>query len=874
MVNRFKNFFEEVKNNNLLNSLSSKSSQKESDFVIYDTTKTLPVKTNKKHFASLASILSVENGYFGTRSCLEECYEDISSGASYLSGIYTVNKDLTTDKLAVMPDWTKIFIVIEGEPFDLVCQEVLEHKRIFDIKKGLSVREVRVKDSFGRITRIKTEKFASLKTKHLGGQSVTIIPENYGGKISIRIGIDGNVVNVDEAVLAKNSYRDCTNLTVVIPEKKFKNGEINFERTVSMTKKNYIVQEERDHPLENIHPVKYSGYEKNYPFEEFDINAVRGKEIRLNSLVSIFTNLDCENPQEESYEFLKNMEASSFEEARNVHIKIMEKRLKESGAVIGGDETAQKYASYSIARLIMAGEHNSERSSITARTLTGPSYAGHVFWDCELFDLPFFIYTQPELAKTMLMYRYNTLDGARENRRLENEAYNTCYKGARFAWESTYSGLERTPLFVENEHGEKVRIFTGTNEKHITPDVAYAIYKYWLATGDDDFLCKYGAEMIFETARYSGSILEEGEDGKLHTKNVIGPDEYHEELEINPKNGHKEGVHDNAYTNVLIQHNLEVAIKTAQYLEKNYVKDFELLKSKINLNDDEITEWVSYKDRIYINQDEKTGVISQFEGFDQLKNVNLDYFRQKYGEVNAQKFDQVLKHEYCHDDNIDPDRNHYKVLKQPDVVMLMALFPEKYPYAVQKANYDEYEPRTSHGSSLSTGIHSLVAGRLGNMEDAYRYYLDSGGMDIKNTMDNAANGIHAASLGATWQALVMGFGGTQFREDSILFNPTIPDHWNSLEFSVKWRKQDLKVNVQKNKSGIETMIISVSGNKNEKISVALGDNQINELCSGQTYYALKTPAGWSWTTKQEKKSSFPAKITKFLSDKLRTLTTD
>ena len=168
------------------------------DFVVYNTEKFLPTEENKKHFASLASILSVENGYFGTRSCLEECYGDIATGASYIAGIYMVNDDLITDKLAVMPDWTRVCIFIEDEPFDILNQEVLEHTRYFDIKRGVSVRQARVKDCQGRITCLRTKKFASLKNKHLAGQSISIIPENYGAAVSIRTGIDGSMLILNE----------------------------------------------------------------------------------------------------------------------------------------------------------------------------------------------------------------------------------------------------------------------------------------------------------------------------------------------------------------------------------------------------------------------------------------------------------------------------------------------------------------------------------------------------------------------------------------------------------------------------------------------------------------------------------------------------
>jgi len=860
-----KNFLEYFQLDNSLIKRNFCSNLKDNtDFAVYDITNLEAVEENKKHFASLASILSIENGYFGARSCFEECYANISTGATYIAGIYMVNDDLFSDKLAVMPDWSRTCIFIEEESLDLVSQKALEHKKYFDIKQGISVREARFMDSQGRITRLRTEKFASLKDKHLGGQSLSITPENYSGEITVRTGIDGNIVNVGDAIFKKKNHEDCIILTVDLPETKFGSGEINFSRQVSMTKKNFISSE-------SSRPKKFLGQNENYIFEEYDFKVESGKEIKINSLVSIHTSMDSGDSLTDSYEELKK---AHYEKSLQEHTKTMRSKLDEMGVSISGDKIAQKYANYSIARLIMAGENNGERSSIAARTLTGPSYAGHVFWDNEIFDLPFFVFNSPELARKMLIYRYHTLDGARKNRETENKEKNTSYKGARFAWESTYSGIERTPPFATCPNGEKIQIFTGTHEKHITPNVAYATYNYWQVTGDDEFLRKFGAEIIFEAARYSESILVEGEDGKLHTKNLIGPDEYHEEHAINPENGEREGVNDNAYTNVLIRHNLDIAAKTAEYLENRFGQDFNNLKEKINLAEDEIKSWITSKEKIYAQQDEKTGIILQFEGFDKLKDADFDYFRKKYGEVEAQKFDHALKLEKRVNKEIDCDKNNYKILKQPDVLMLMAMFPEKYPLNVQKANYEEYEPKTSHGSSLSTGIHSLVAGRIGHKDDAYRYYLEAGGMDIENVMGNAASGIHAASLGATWQALVKGFGGMQLRENAVFFSPNLPYKWDQFQFSVKIRGQRLKIQVNRKLSGQETLLINVVGDKDTKIPVQIGDDGVKELMPGMTYFAVKTFEGWKWDSKLEIKESLVEKFARNISTLLKTAFSD
>jgi len=809
--------FQGIGQNPVIRDKKTDNVEKNPDIVTTDITEISRDSGNHtKDLKSFASIFSIENGYFGTRG--EE------DSGTYIAGIYRINPDNEVgDQLVKMPDWTKTEILVDGKP--MKDAQIVSNKLYFDTKKGASARELKLKDSEGRLTTIRTEKFAALSNKHLGGKTITVTPENYDGEITVRTGIDSTPVDKGFGTIKHDTSRDFITTRVVTPEEKFKNGEPESAKTVSMAQK---VTAQGQQSIDR-------GQDGNFVYDEIKFNAKQGSENTVNALVNIRTSLDANQDEK------VNLKTTDFKEVEKTHQNQFQQKMDEAGIFIGGDNQAQRYANYSTARLVMAGAKNDENHSITARTLTGPGYAGHIFWDFEIFDLPFFVHTQPEMAKTMLEYRYNTLDGARKNREEENKLNGTDYKGAKFAWESSSNGIDRTPPVVTTKEGETIKILTGTHEKHITPNIAYAAHNYWQVTGDDEFMKEKGAALIFEAARYSRSILEKGEDGKLHTKNLIGPDEYHEGVEVNPRNGELEGVNDNAYTNAMIQHNLNIAREVAQHLKKEGVNH------SLAPDSSELKDWEQAGKQIYIPYDHKNDVIEQFEGFSKLRDIDLS----RYTDEEKRKYDAVRKYK----DNENP--NGDKVIKQPDTLMLMALKPNDYTPDTQRKVYEYYEPKTVHGSSLSVGIHSLMASRLGKKDDAYKYYMAAGGMDVDNQMGNAADGIHAATLGATWQALTKGFGGMHVSnidgENGLMFKPSLPDKWKSLGFKVKWHGQPVKVFATQN-----TAKFTVESQKGDAVPITLDGKSYKKLEPGKEYTAVKRDNEWQW--KEQPAARTPAAV--------------
>jgi trehalose/maltose hydrolase-like predicted phosphorylase len=367
-----------------------------------------------------------------------------------------------------------------------------------------------------------------------------------------------------------------------------------------------------------------------------------------------------------------------------------------------------------------------------------------VFWDTEIFMLPFFLHVDPALARELLLYRHRTLDGARRHAR------ELGCRGACHAWESTDSGDDVTPSSILlKSSGKEIPIFTGSQQIHVCADIAYAVWRYWEVSGDEAFLAGPGADILYETARFWSSRVCRVA-GRYHIRGVVGPDEYHF------------SVNDNAYTNWMARFNLQRAAWLARQSGRN---------------EGEAMEWEGIAESLCIPAPNADGVIEQFEGFFALEDYPLP---------REERFRAPLSRLF------DWERiNGLKIIKQADVLMLPMLFPDAFSEDVIRANYRYYEPLTDHGSSLSPPVHAAIAARLGLREDAQRYWKQSLWLDLSNAMENSMLGLHLATMGASWQALVHGFLGIRCTGDGPRIAPDaaqrLPDGWDSVALKLAYR---------------------------------------------------------------------------------------
>jgi trehalose/maltose hydrolase-like predicted phosphorylase len=386
-----------------------------------------------------------------------------------------------------------------------------------------------------------------------------------------------------------------------------------------------------------------------------------------------------------------------------------------------------------------------------------------VFWDTETYLLPFYIFTWPEAARALLMYRFHTLPGARA------KAAKLGYRGALYAWESTDTGEETTPERVIDPAGRLVTVLCGLEEHHISADIAYAVWQYWQATRDDEFLLSAGAEILLDTARFWASRAALEGDGRHHIRRVIGPDEYHETID------------DNAYTNVMAAWNIERALDAAAILPERWPDAWERLRTQLAIDDKELDAWREVARGLVRGDDAQNGLIEQFAGYFGLEQIDLAAYASRTAPM-----DVVIGRERT---------AASQIVKQADVVALLAVLPDLFDRAAKERNFAYYEPRCGHGSSLSPALHALVAARLGHLDLAQRYLNQTAHIDLDSPTVNSAGGIHIAAMGGLWMAVMMGFVGLKPLGEELALDPVLPAAWQALAFRLQWRGRVVRIRI-------------------------------------------------------------------------------
>ncbi len=396
---------------------------------------------------------------------------------------------------------------------------------------------------------------------------------------------------------------------------------------------------------------------------------------------------------------------------------------------------------------LLSSSHGDGEAAIGARGLTGPAYRGHVFWDTDVFVVPALAAMAPELARTALCYRWHRLDSARRRAAAEG------FAGARFPWESADSGLEAAPRTGRDLHGHTVPIRTGQHEEHIVADVAWSVSNYVAWTGEEAFLRSAGAEILLETARYWQSRIEFDEDGTGHIRHVIGPDEYHEDVD------------DNAFTNVMARWNLREAADVCDRLGLG--------------TPDERSAWRDTADTVADGFDPVSRVHEQFAGFSRLEPVDASSIGRPPLPADA-----LLGRERI---------QQTQIIKQPDVMMLHHLIPDAMPAGSLAADLERYLPLTAHGSSLSPAISASTLARAGQIEDALHWFDLAARFDLHDLSGTTANGVHLATMGGLWQAFTQGFLGARPTVGGLAIAPVIPVAWGEITHRFHYRSTPVRI---------------------------------------------------------------------------------
>jgi kojibiose phosphorylase len=704
------------------------------------------------------TLLTLGNGYLNLRGSLEELPPG-HCGGMYLAGVYD-KSEADVEELVKCPMWTDVSVWHDGEKFCLSCCQALEHQQVLDMRKGILHRRTTFKNQQGKILTLETSRLVFMHDPHRGYMRVKITPRNFSGQIRVLSGLNGHVYN--RGFFPREQYKH-------LQLEKIERGR-NFMYLEMKTREQGIRIAVAASWKMVSEPGRVLRWEPRIYGEKFTseitIDASRAHTYAFEKLAVVMTSRDV--PEERSGDMIRNaicnlrsfVRAGAAAEIQR-HLDAWSALWQQADVRIEGDEAAQQALRYNIYQLLINGP--AKPGPVGAKFLSSEGYMGHVFWDTEIFILPFYIHNFPAMARNVLMYRWDTLPGA-----IRNAEKSGC-EGARFAWESATTGEDVTPRFASKLEKVIRFIYTGVEEEHIVSDVIYGVERYFRVTGDEQFLLQYGLEMVFLTARYWASrVIRRGERYEIHK--VIGPDEFHEHI------------NNNAYTNWMVKWHLRLAAMLCKHVAKTSPEVWQALVRKLSLGDEEPARWLDISRRLKFTQEAGSGLIEQFDGYFALKDYVIDHHDRSGHPVLP------LGVNYR---NIGRTR----LVKQADVLLMMLLFPHSFSFEEKKVNYEFYEPRTAHKSSLSHCTHAMMGLAVSERANAYRYFMKTALFDLENLHNNTELGIHAASVGGSWQTVIHGFAGLTLKSDRIVLNPWLPKKWERLSFRVRWRERTVHLDI-------------------------------------------------------------------------------
>ncbi len=765
------------------------------------------------------TLCTVGNGYLGTRGCFqgESASYNFYPG-TYIAGVFNKavtnlhGRDIHNNDFVNCPNWLPIeFRVGKGEFVSPLQMEMLHYSQTLNMRTAVMEWSIICKDNLGRITRVHSKHLTSMADAHICAIQYDITPCNYSEFMTVRVGLDGNIINDGVARYRQLTSKHLSGIAAgpaISPNKGAERGVyLHMETNVS---KYQIVMCSKCGLLENGHtmPAEKIIFQDSWKIgEEMTFMALENKTYSVDKLVSVFTSLDCgvSDPKAEAQHALDRVK--SYHGVYTPHTRAWEKIWNQIDIRVSGDRFAQKALRLHCYHLIVtASIHNVHiDAGMPARGLHGEAYRGHIFWD-ELYIMPFFELHYSEVARALLMYRYRRLNAARRYAR------DNGYQGAMFPWQTADDGGEETQEVHYNPESDSWGPDLSRNQRHVSIAVFYNVWRHVQYTRDHKFLREYGAEIMLEIARFWASIaIYDETTDKYHISGVMGPDEFHEKL----PGSDAPGLTDNAYTNIMVVWLLERTLELMRSLPKNVRQS---LFDKLGCNEQETEKWrdMTRKINVIIAPD---GIISQFAGYFELKELDWEHYRKRYYSIN--RMDRILKAEGDSPDN-------YKVAKQADVLMMFyVLSPaevlrilRQLGHDVRDAsdllqrNYEYYEQRTSHGSTLSKVVHAVIASYLpGN--SVWTWFMEALQSDVHDTQGGTTiEGVHTGVMAGTLDVVYRYFAGIGLNGIEPVIEPQLPEHWNELTLSFQYR--NIKYDVVLTHDGVR---VKSNGKNGKPVSI-------------------------------------------------------
>jgi maltose phosphorylase len=712
------------------------------------------------------SIFSIGNGRMGQRANFEEDYSGDSLQGSYIAGVYYPDKTRVGwwkngypeyfAKVLNAANWIGIRITINGQPLDLAKMKVLDFYRELDMKRGLLIRKFTAQFPNGHEVEVQSTRFCSMVDDECGAIEYTIKTKDKKALMFIEPYIDFDVINTDSnydekfwAEVGKDveSGRGyCTART----------KKLDFQVCSGMTHRLFVNEEKVSPEAETIEREKYIS-------NAVDLSLEPGDKLTIHKFAA---NLSSENHEKEKlaehcYSELDKCLEKGFDMMLREHAGAWEKKWERSDIIIEGDVAAQQGIRFNIFQLNQTYTGEDDRLNIGPKGFTGEKYGGSTYWDTEAYCLHFYLCTtEKSVARQLLVYRYKHLQKAIEN------AEKLGFK----------NGAALYPMVTMNGeecHNEWEITF---EEIHRNGAIARAIYDYVNYTGGEEYIAEYGLEVLIGISRFWKQRVNWSEDKKKFVMlGVTGPNEY------------ENNINNNWYTNKMAHWTLSYTMD--QLKKRKGHPEVDAMLKRINFDEKEIEDWKEVVENLYFPESKELGVFLQQDGFLDKEQIMAADIPEAERPINQNwSWDRILRSCF---------------IKQADTLQGIYVFEDEYDLETIRRNFDFYEPRTVHESSLSPCIHSILACKLGKKEKAYEMYLRTSRLDLDDYNREVDEGLHITSMAGTWMSVVEGFGGMRVLDGELHLNPVLPEEWKSLSFMIRFREAELKITVNKDSMDVE-----------------------------------------------------------------------
>jgi alpha,alpha-trehalose phosphorylase len=710
------------------------------------------------------TLFALGNGYIGLRGTAEEGYAGpagTSLDGSYLNGFYE-SEPITYPETAFglartnqfmlnVPNAKCIELWLGDERFDPLAGTLGQWERTLDFRTGVLQRSLEWTSPGGKRIAVRSRRLVCLAHKHVFAIEFEVTPLNFSGPVRLLSSLDGEVRNLeagDDPRVGSAVSGPALQL-VAIEQDETTSALIQRTRHSGFTLVSAI-----DSAVHSESRLRSHGERAGQRAGQvFEVDAREGTPIRLTKFGSYFSSRDY--PADEllarAREALAQAAAAGFAALCAGQQQYLADFWAHADVEIAGDDALQQGIRFNQFHLLQSVGRDG-RTNIAAKGVTGEGYEGHYFWDTEIYIFPFFLYTKPEIARQLLEYRYAGLAQARERaRQMSHE------RGALYPWR-TIAGSECSAYFP-----------AGTAQYHINADIAYSIKLYYEATGDLAYMARAGAEIVMETARIWPGIGSYDRAGRFCINEVTGPDEY------------TALVNNNYYTNAMAQMHLRFAAQVADTIRTECPADFERIVAAAGLDAGEVDDWRRAADAMFLPYDDTLGIHAQDDSF--LSKKVWDFAatpKDRYPLLLHYHPMVIYRHQVC---------------KQADVVLALLLLSDQFTLADKRRDFDYYEAVTTHDSSLSSCIFSIVAAEVGYHDKAYDYFMETARLDLDDTHGNTHYGVHTAAMAGTWMGVAYGFAGMRVNGGGLRFAPTLPAQWQHYQFKIQLRGAMLQVRV-------------------------------------------------------------------------------